>query len=188
VCSAVRLATLYYNCVSRVVLSYYVPKVTRKYAFLMWKYQRQLTVLQGILTVIPLQLLSFHMACLRGYDVSITWLWRHSWKGAFAWRFNITTMPSSHDPVIRMFHCLFIVLKIPLFSMPSSHDPVIGRGLLWQFWNASVFQITAIKWHSRVLYSYHFRLIVHEIWQHLWRLNKKSSNTRQHCYSRRIKL
>jgi hypothetical protein len=22
-------------------------------------------------------------------------------------------MPSSHDPVIRMFHCLFIVLKIP---------------------------------------------------------------------------
>jgi hypothetical protein len=24
-----------------------------------------------------------------------------------------------------MFHCLFIVLKIPLFSMPSSHDPVI---------------------------------------------------------------
>ena len=179
----------------------------------MWKYQRQLTVLQGILTVIPLQLLSFHVACLRGYDVSITWLWRHSWKGAFAWRFNITTMPSSHDPVtrmfhclfivlkiplfsmacspdpvIRMFHCLFIVLKIPLFSMPSSHDPVIGRGLLWQFWNASVFQITAIKWHSRVLYSYHFRLIVHEIWQNLWQLNKKSRYTRQHCYSRRIKL
>ncbi len=30
---------------------------------------------------------------------------------------------SSHYPVIRMFHCLFIVLKIPLFSMPSSHDP-----------------------------------------------------------------
>jgi hypothetical protein len=27
-------------------------------------------------------------------------------------------MPSSHDPVIRMFHCLFIVLKISLFSMP----------------------------------------------------------------------
>jgi hypothetical protein len=24
-----------------------------------------------------------------------------------------------------MCHCLFIVLKIPLFSMPSSHDPVI---------------------------------------------------------------
>jgi hypothetical protein len=63
-------------------------------------------------------------------------------------------MPSSHDPVIRMLHCLFIVLKIPLFSMPSSHDPVIGRGLLWQFWNASVFQITAIKWHSRVLYIF----------------------------------
>jgi hypothetical protein len=24
--------------------------------------------------------------------------------------------------VIRMFHCLFILLKIPLFSMPSSHS------------------------------------------------------------------
>jgi hypothetical protein len=36
------------------------------------------------------------------------------------------SMPfSRHDPVIRMFHCLFIVLKISLFSMPSSHDPVI---------------------------------------------------------------
>jgi hypothetical protein len=35
------------------------------------------------------------------------------------------SMPSSHDLLIRMFHCLFIVLKIPLFSMPSSHDPVI---------------------------------------------------------------
>jgi hypothetical protein len=34
-------------------------------------------------------------------------------------------MPSSHDPVIKMFHCLSIVLKIPLFFMPSSHDPVI---------------------------------------------------------------
>ena len=26
------------------------------------------------------------------------------------------------SPVIGMFHSLFIVLKIPLFSMPSSHD------------------------------------------------------------------
>ncbi len=34
-------------------------------------------------------------------------------------------MSSSHDPVTRMFHCLFIVLKISLFSMSSSHDPVI---------------------------------------------------------------
>jgi hypothetical protein len=34
-------------------------------------------------------------------------------------------MPSSHNPVIRMFQCLVIVLKIPLFSMPSSHDSVI---------------------------------------------------------------
>jgi hypothetical protein len=36
-------------------------------------------------------------------------------------------VPSSHDPVIRMFHCLFIVLKIPLFSTPSSHS------LFWHF-------------------------------------------------------
>jgi hypothetical protein len=28
--------------------------------------------------------------------------------------------PSSHDPVIIMFHCLFIAMKIPLFPMPSS--------------------------------------------------------------------
>ena len=35
------------------------------------------------------------------------------------------SMSFSHDPVIRMFHCLFIVLKISLFSMSSSHDPVI---------------------------------------------------------------
>jgi hypothetical protein len=31
-------------------------------------------------------------------------------------------MPSSHDPVIWMFHCLCIVLKIPLFFMPSGHS------------------------------------------------------------------
>ena len=31
---------------------------------------------------------------------------------------NLTVLhASSHDPVIRMFHCLFIVLKISLFSM-----------------------------------------------------------------------
>ena len=35
------------------------------------------------------------------------------------------SMSSSHDSEIRMFHCLFTVLKIPLFSMPSGHDPVI---------------------------------------------------------------
>jgi hypothetical protein len=40
-------------------------------------------------------------------------------------KISLFSMPSSHDPVIRMFHCLFIVLKISLFSMPSSHDPVI---------------------------------------------------------------
>jgi hypothetical protein len=37
-----------------------------------------------------------------------------------------TSMPSSHDPVITMFHCLFIILKFSLFSMPSCCDPVVG--------------------------------------------------------------
>ena len=35
------------------------------------------------------------------------------------------SMPFNHDSVIRMFHCLFIVLKIPLFSMPFNHESVI---------------------------------------------------------------
>jgi hypothetical protein len=39
-------------------------------------------------------------------------------------------MPSNHDAVIRMFHCLFIVLKIPLFS---SHDSVIGCSIVFSF-------------------------------------------------------
>jgi hypothetical protein len=43
----------------------------------------------------------------------------------FIWYNLSSVMPFSHDPMIRMFHCLFIVLKIPLFSMSSSHDPVI---------------------------------------------------------------
>ena len=38
---------------------------------------------------------------------------------------SLFSKSSSHDPVIKMFHCLFIVLKISLFSMSSSHDPVI---------------------------------------------------------------
>ena len=33
-------------------------------------------------------------------------------------KISLFSMPSSHDPVMRMFHCLFIVLKISLFSMP----------------------------------------------------------------------
>jgi hypothetical protein len=40
-------------------------------------------------------------------------------------RIPLFSISFSHDSVIRMFHCLFIVLKIPLYSMPSSHDPVI---------------------------------------------------------------
>ena len=33
----------------------------------------------------------------------------------------------SHDLLIRMFQCLFIVLKISLFSMSFSHDSVIKK-------------------------------------------------------------
>jgi hypothetical protein len=40
------------------------------------------------------------------------------------------SMPSSHDPVIRIFHCLFIVLKILRFSMPSSHDRNISFSIM----------------------------------------------------------
>ena len=35
------------------------------------------------------------------------------------------SMPSSHDPVNRIFHCISIDLKISLFFMLSSHDLVI---------------------------------------------------------------
>ena len=31
---------------------------------------------------------------------------------------KLRSFVSIHDPVIRMFHCLFIVLKIPLLSVP----------------------------------------------------------------------
>ena len=32
-------------------------------------------------------------------------------------------MPFSHDPVIKMLHCLFVVLKILLFSISFCYDP-----------------------------------------------------------------
>ena len=38
---------------------------------------------------------------------------------------SLFSTSSSHDPEIRMFHCLFIVLKISLLSTTSSHDPEI---------------------------------------------------------------
>ncbi|CAB4038366.1 glutamine--fructose-6-phosphate aminotransferase [isomerizing] 2 isoform X2 [Paramuricea clavata] len=41
----------------------------KKYAFRHVEVPATVDCLQGILTVIPLQLLSFHVACLRGYDV-----------------------------------------------------------------------------------------------------------------------
>jgi hypothetical protein len=40
-------------------------------------------------------------------------------------KISLFSMLSSHDPVIGIFHCLFIVLKISLFSMPSSLDLLI---------------------------------------------------------------
>ena len=40
------------------------------------------------------------------------------------------SMPSIHDPLIGMSHCLFIVLKIALFSMASSQDLVSYADLL----------------------------------------------------------
>jgi hypothetical protein len=40
---------------------------------------------------------------------------------------------ASHYPVIKIFHCLLIVLKIPMFSMPSSHDLVIFQNVLLPF-------------------------------------------------------
>ena len=41
----------------------------KKYAFRHVEVPQTVDCLQGILTVIPLQLLSFHVSCLRGYDV-----------------------------------------------------------------------------------------------------------------------
>ena len=46
----------------------------KKYAFRHVEVPQTVDCLQGILTVIPLQLLSFHVSCLRGYYVSITYL------------------------------------------------------------------------------------------------------------------
>ena len=51
--------------------------------------------LQGILSVIPLQLLAFHLAVLRGYDVSTVFLpfctrvcYLQIWKGCVGWRWK----------------------------------------------------------------------------------------------------
>uniref|UniRef100_A0A4W3HHY1 glutamine--fructose-6-phosphate transaminase (isomerizing) n=1 Tax=Callorhinchus milii TaxID=7868 RepID=A0A4W3HHY1_CALMI len=47
---------------------------TMKNAYHVIKVPHTVDCLQGILTVIPLQLLAFHLAVLRGYDVSITFI------------------------------------------------------------------------------------------------------------------
>jgi hypothetical protein len=49
--------------------------------------------------------------------------------------------------VIRMFHCLFIVFKIPLFSMPSSDQNVPLS--FHCFRNTSVLLISSrVLWHD----------------------------------------
>lgn len=45
---------------------------TQKHAYKFLDVPHNVDCLQGILTVIPMQLLSFHIAVLRGYDVSIS--------------------------------------------------------------------------------------------------------------------
>jgi hypothetical protein len=66
-------------------------------------------------------------------DLRFTWFFFLTFCD-FTWFFPLVLVgggvtPPHTPPVatslIRMFHCLFIVLKIPLFSMPSSHDSVI---------------------------------------------------------------
>jgi hypothetical protein len=58
---------------------------------------------------------------------------------------SITIMPSSNDPVFGVFHCLFIVFDIPLFSMPSSLFNkrrmifFLGGGVGW--WGQFLYQI-----------------------------------------------
>lgn len=45
-----------------------------KFAYKTIELPQTVDCLQGVLSVIPLQLLSFHLAVLRGYDVSILYL------------------------------------------------------------------------------------------------------------------
>ena len=53
---------------------------TAKMGFLSIEIPDSPDCLQGILTVIPLQLLSFHLAVLRGYDVSKFFCISHLYK------------------------------------------------------------------------------------------------------------
>jgi hypothetical protein len=76
--------------------------------------------------------------------------------------FTLTIVSSSHDPVIRMFLCLFIVLKIPLFSMSSSHDSVIRMfRCLFIVLKISLFSMSSS--HDPVIRMFHCLFIVLKI-------------------------
>ena len=63
-------------------------------------------------------------------------------------------MPSSHDVVIRMFHCHFISLKTPLLSIPSNHDPVI-RMILCHFISMNIPLLSIPSSDQNALLSFH---------------------------------
>jgi hypothetical protein len=77
-------------------------------------------------------------------------------------KISLFSMSSSHNPVIRMFHCLFIVLKIPLFSMSSSHDSVIRMfHCLFIVFKISLFSMPSS--HNPVIRMFHWLFIVLKI-------------------------
>ena len=79
-----------------------------------------------------------------------------------ALKISLFSMSSSHDLVIRMFHCLFIVLKISLFSMSSSHDLVIRMfHCLFIALKISLFSMSSS--HDLVIRMFHCLFIVLKI-------------------------
>ena len=73
--------------------------------------------------------------------------WQHGYKHAAGLSLSInflacvelhsmTILPSSHDPVIGLFHCLFIVLKIILFS--NLHTIIRCSHLLYHLYIRSI--------------------------------------------------
>ena len=84
------------------------------------------------------------------------------------------SMSSSHDPVIRMLHCPFIVLKIPLFSMSSSHDPVIRMfHCLFIVLKISLFSMSSS--HDPVIRVFHHLFIIFKIQHHRYSYSKMVS-------------
>ena len=54
-----------------IIISNKGDEEVKQHAFRVLEIPQTVDCIQGILTVIPLQLLSFHIAVLRGYDVSL---------------------------------------------------------------------------------------------------------------------